>query len=63
MSNVSVVVNYEEHNIFPTGEATGYVQFTRSGNYVYITADGKPVGMVPTAEFSRVQKLFAQEGR
>lgn len=56
-SNISVVVNYEEHTIFPTGQPTGYVQFTKSGDLVYLVVDGKPVGIMPASEFDSVARL------
>jgi len=59
MSNRSVVVNYEDHTIFPTGQADGYLQFTRSGDSVFITQDGRSIGIVSAAEFDRVASLVA----
>lgn len=54
--NVSVVVSYEGHG---PNDAGGYIQFTRSGNSVFITLDGgRSVGIADFEEFSRVQKLF-----
>jgi hypothetical protein len=60
MGNVSVVVNYKSNEIFTADDApdAGYVQFTRSGNRVYLSVDGKSVGFVPVTEFDRVQKIF-----
>ena len=52
--NVSVVVNYEGHNY---GDSPGYVQFTRSGDRVYIVVDRKPIGSMSLAEFAIVQKI------
>ena len=59
--NISVVVNYKSNEILTADDApdVGYVQFTRSGNRVYIVVDRKPVGFVPTEEFDRVQLMFS----
>ena len=60
MGNKSVVVNYKESQIFASNDDPdkGYVQFTRSGDMVFISVDGKSVGFVPADEFASVQKLF-----
>jgi len=59
-SNISVVVNYKESTIFASNDApdAGYVQFTKSGDMVFITVDGKSVGFVPVADFAVVQKIL-----
>lgn len=63
MSNISVVVNYKESQLFASNDDPdiGYVQFTRSGDMVFISVDGKSVGFVPADEFARVSKIT--EGR
>jgi hypothetical protein len=63
MGNKSVVVNYKEHAIFTRNDDpdVGYVQFTKSGDQVFIVVDGKPVGIVPADEFARVQMMFAPD--
>ena len=57
--NISVVVNYKEAALFARNDDSdkGYLQFTRSGDQVFITVDGKSVGFVPTAEFDRVASV------
>ena len=59
MGNKSVVVNYKESQIFVsnTDPDMGYVQFTRSGDKVFISVDGKSVGFVPADEFARVSMI------
>lgn len=54
--NVSVVVNYKESQLFTKREDpdAGYLQITRSGEWVFITVDGKAIGVVPVDEFARI---------
>jgi len=56
MGNKSVVVNYKPEQIFTTEDTpdAGYIQFTRSDNWVYITRDGKAMGMVLADQFNIV---------
>ena len=52
--NISVVINYDPAS---PEYLPGYVQFTRSGDRVYMVLDRKPIGSMSLAEFASVQKI------
>lgn len=61
MNNRSAVMNYKAHQLFVSTDDpdAGYVQLTRSGEWVYLTVDGKSVGVIPASEFDRVASVVA----
>jgi hypothetical protein len=52
--NTSIVINYEGHNY---GDPSGYVQFTRSGDRVFMVVDRRPIGSFSLAEFVALDPL------